>query len=62
MDIEKTLLAELKRMPISRYELARLTGIQESALSRFVNGERTINLQTAQKLLIHFGYELKRGR
>jgi len=62
MDIEKTLLDELERMPISRYQLARETGIQESALSRFVYGERSLSLKAAQVLLNHFGYELKKKR
>lgn len=62
MDIEKVLLSELKRMQKSRYELSRLTSIQESALSRFVNGERSLSLKAAQTLLNHFGYELKKKR
>ena len=35
---------------LSRYEIARRTGVQESALSRFFNGQRGLTTETLDKL------------
>ena len=57
MDIQKTLLSELKKTKYSRYQIAKITGIEPATLCRFVNGERTITLKNAEKLLTFFGYK-----
>ncbi len=44
-------------------DLQRATGISDTVLSRFVRGERTLTLPTADKLARHLGLELvKRER
>ena len=44
-------------------DLERTTGVSNAVLSRFVRGERTLTLPTADKLARHFGLELvKRER
>jgi transcriptional regulator with XRE-family HTH domain len=56
MDIEKTLMKELKKTKISQYIISQYTGIDAATLSRFVKGERSISLKNAEKLLSFFGY------
>lgn len=46
----------------SQYQLAQETGIDKSALSRFVSGERGLTLDTAAKLAAVLGLELKPAR
>ena len=58
MDIERVLIAEIKKSKLSRYEIARLTGVDASVLSRFVRRQRSIDLRTAKILLRFFGYTL----
>ncbi len=44
-------------------DLERATGVSNAVLSRFVRGERTLTLPTADKLARHLGLELvKRER
>lgn len=43
-------------------EIARGTGIDKSALSRFVNGERGVSLQAWDRLGEYFGLELRPAR
>ncbi len=44
-------------------DIERATGISNAVLSRFVRGERTLTLPTADKLARHLGLELvKRER
>lgn len=40
-------------------ELSKITGVSESQLSRFIRGERTIKLTTAEKIAQEIGLELK---
>lgn len=44
--------------PITRYAIWRKTGIHESALSRFVNGESGLSLENVDKLAELLGWEL----
>lgn len=41
------------------YGLAQITGISQSVLHRFVDGERDITLETAGKIAAALGAELK---
>ena len=43
----------------TQYQLAQETGIDKSALSRFVSGERGLTLETAAKLATALNLELK---
>lgn len=47
----------------TRYAIAKATGIAESALSRFMSGERGLTTETLDKLAEHLGLEVvKRKR
>ena len=43
---------------ISRYRIARETGLQEAALSRFVNRKRGLSSKSIDLLADYFGYKL----
>jgi transcriptional regulator with XRE-family HTH domain len=62
MKIAELLLKTIKTCGISRYKISADTGIEQSALSRFVNGKRTIDLETAEKLCDYFGLELAKKK
>ncbi|NIP22277.1 MAG: helix-turn-helix domain-containing protein [Phycisphaerae bacterium] len=49
---------------VSRYRIAKESGLTESQLSYFVNGKRTLTLPTAAKLAKVLGLELveKKGK
>ncbi|MBI2480570.1 MAG: helix-turn-helix transcriptional regulator [Planctomycetia bacterium] len=49
-DIVETLKQAIIKSKMSRYELAHKSGVSEGVLSRFVNGERGITLETAGKI------------
>ena len=57
--LEATLRKAIERSEASRYAISQATGIPQSALSRFVSGERSISLDYADKLARYFGLELK---
>ena len=42
----------------TRYRIARETGIEESALSRFLSGERGLPMEAIDTLAEYFGLEL----
>jgi len=44
---------------MSRYQIAALTGISQGVLSRFVSGQRDLQLTTAGKLAAALGLELR---
>lgn len=46
----------------SEYAIGRATGVSQSILSRFVNGERGISLETAAKLASYLELELRPRR
>jgi transcriptional regulator with XRE-family HTH domain len=43
---------------LSRYEIARRTGVDESALSRFMSGERGLTTDSIDRLAPALGLEL----
>lgn len=43
---------------ISRYRMAWLSGISQAHLSRFVNGKRTLTIETADTLARAIGYRV----
>jgi len=47
---------------LTRYELAKQSGVSQSALSRFVSGERGLTTETLDKLTVALGLELVKGR
>lgn len=42
----------------TRYRIAQATGIANSILSRFVNGERGLSIESAEKLADYLGLEI----
>ena len=61
--ISQVLREAITKSGESLADLERTTGVSNAILSRFVRGERTLTLPTADKLARHFGLELvKRER
>jgi transcriptional regulator with XRE-family HTH domain len=58
MQLSDALRAAIRRAPVSRYRIASETGVAESALSRFVSGERSLDLTSVDKLAAYLGLEL----
>jgi transcriptional regulator with XRE-family HTH domain len=54
-DAVKRIIAECG---LSRYEIARRSGVSEAALSRFVNGQRGLSTDTLDRLAGTLGLEL----
>jgi plasmid maintenance system antidote protein VapI len=48
----------IKRSGETQYAIAHATGISQSVLNRFINGERGISLETAAKLCQYFDLDL----
>ena len=60
--IEILLRAELAKTGESRYSISHKTGIAEPILCRFVSGERGLSTESAERLLEHFGYEIRKRK
>jgi len=58
-DIEQQLKQALIGSSLSRYRIAKLSGLSEAQLSYFVNGKRSLTLPAAAKLAKTLGLELK---
>jgi transcriptional regulator with XRE-family HTH domain len=58
MSLTDTLREAIRQAPVSRYKIACETGVAESALSRFVSGERSLDLTSVDKLAEYLGLEL----
>lgn len=56
--IETILLRALKKSKQTPYEIAKLTGVDQSVLSRFWNKKRGLSVWAADQLLRHFGYKI----
>ncbi|MBL1216308.1 MAG: XRE family transcriptional regulator [Planctomycetes bacterium] len=48
--IEETLIAAIESSGQSRYKIAQGSGVSEGVLSRFVNRQRSITIETAERL------------
>jgi len=48
----------LENAPESRYRISKLTGVSESLLCRFVQGERGLSLSNLDLLCQHLGLRL----
>jgi hypothetical protein len=60
-DFASILRAALVRSDQTLYRVSMETGIGQDVLSRFVREERGLSLETASRLAMHLGYQLKRG-
>jgi transcriptional regulator with XRE-family HTH domain len=61
-DIEQRLKRAVLGSGLSRYRLAKLSGLSEAQLSYFVNGKRSLTLPAAAKLATALGLELRPKR
>lgn len=66
MTNQKTITEQLKAAingaDISRYRIAKETGLTEAGLSRFVNGLQGLSLESVDKLAVCLGLELTTQR
>jgi plasmid maintenance system antidote protein VapI len=56
---EEFLRDTLRKSGQSVYAVAKATGIPQPVLHRFMAGEHGMTLRTAEKLMRHFGLELR---
>jgi len=56
------LLRTIKQSGQSLYSIAKATGMQKTALGRFVAGKQSLRLDIADKLAAHFRLVLKKDR
>lgn len=52
------ILAAIEASTLTRYEIARQSGVDEASLSRFVNGKSSLDLSTIEKLAPVLGLEI----
>ena len=58
-DVEQKLREAIVKSKMSRYKISQLSGVGEAQLSLFVNGKRTLTLNSAAKVAKVLGLELK---
>jgi len=58
MDLEQRLKKAVLDSGLSRYELAKRSGLSQAQLSYFVNGKRSLTLPAAARLADALGLEL----
>jgi len=58
-DIQEQLRRAILAGPMTRYRLAKITGVTEGVLSQFVRRNRSITMDTAAKLAAVLGLELR---
>jgi transcriptional regulator with XRE-family HTH domain len=56
--ITEVLRAVIEKSGLTRYRIAKETGIPESNLRRFVQGEMSVRLDNADRLAAYFGLRL----
>jgi len=59
--ITETLKKEIRRCGVSRYEIAKRTGVSQAQLCRFMKGQ-SFQCETADILLKYFGYGLRKTK
>jgi transcriptional regulator with XRE-family HTH domain len=59
--IIETLKKEIQQCCLSRYEIAKRTGVSQAQLCRFMKGQ-SFQCETADVLLKYFGYELRKTK
>ena len=58
LDAIRTALKRAEAGGITRYRIAKETGISQAALSRFVNGEQGLGVDLVERLAIYLGLEI----
>jgi transcriptional regulator with XRE-family HTH domain len=59
--ILEILKKEIQQCGLSRYEIAKRTGVSQAQLCRFMKGQ-SFQCETADTLLEFFGYELRKKK
>ena len=59
MTLAETIRKAIKDQPVSAYRLNIETGVSQPLISRFIKGERTITIETADKLMAYLGLEVR---
>lgn len=62
LTMTEVLKAAIEESGLTRYRIAKDTGIDETALMRFMRGEQSIRLDKADALAEYLGLELVRKR
>ncbi len=57
--ISKQIISAIRQSGLSAAEIERLAGVSRSVITRFINGERTITLATADALCAALGVSVK---
>jgi len=58
MRVSERIREAVEAAEVTRYRIAQETGIEESALSRFLSGERGLSMEAIDTLAEYFGLEL----
>ena len=58
-DLAEQLRAAITKSGLSGNQLARVAGVPQSVVSRFLQGKRTITVETASRLAVALGLELR---
>jgi plasmid maintenance system antidote protein VapI len=58
MNMTEALMATLRAEP-SRYRVAELVGVDQGVLSRFLRGQRSLTLATADRIVKGLGLECR---
>lgn len=56
--MSRSLKDAISKAEVTRYRIAKETGISESALSRFMSGERGLSMEALDRLLEYLGLEV----
>ena len=51
----------IEESALTRYEIAKRSGVSQSSLSRFARGETTLSLESIEKLAPVLGVRIRRG-
>ena len=58
LTVSEALKKAIEASGVSRYRISKETGVEESALSRFVNGKRSLDLRSVDEVATYLGLEL----
>ena len=59
MNISEQLKSSMRASGQSAYAIAKATGVDKAAISRFYAGKRGLSVTTVETLAQHLGYELR---
>jgi transcriptional regulator with XRE-family HTH domain len=62
MTVSERIREAVETAEVTRYQIAQETGIEQSALTRFLSKERTLSMKAIDALAEYFGLELVRRK